>query len=60
MLDLICNLFIAEQVEKWIENSDEFKEQSIFDKDCYVIKDGNLSQGFVFTTYAELVAQYVQ
>jgi len=60
MFDLICTMFIAEVVDKWLEGGVKPKEQGIMDRDCYVVKSGAKDQELEFNTLPELVVQYIQ
>jgi hypothetical protein len=55
VFDMICSLYIAEIVEKWLISGGSMKDQTIFEKDCHVIKQPGR---FQFQTYENLVKEY--
>jgi hypothetical protein len=54
--DLVCNLYTAELVEKWLISGGQLKKQTIFEKDCNVIKHAGR---FEFQTYEDLIKEFV-
>jgi hypothetical protein len=59
MYDLVCNLYIAQIIEKYLSSGGQLKNQTIYEKDCHVIQDAQGLDAQPFLSYRDMIIQYV-